>query len=64
MWQDPIVEEIHKIRAEHAARFNHDPVAIYNDLKRLEQESGEKTVTLEPKPIQKVGKDGCPFCKG
>ena len=58
MWKDPIVEEIHKIREEHAARFNYDPVAIYKDLKRLEQESGRKTVSLKPKLVQEVRKIG------
>ncbi|MBF0427051.1 MAG: hypothetical protein HQL66_14655 [Magnetococcales bacterium] len=58
MWQDPIVEEIRKIREEHAARFHHDLDAIYADLKRLEQESGRKTVTLEPRPVQEIRKIG------
>lgn len=52
MWKDPIVEEVRKIREEHAARFNYDLDAIYKDLKRLEQESGRKTVSLKPKLVQ------------
>ncbi|MEO5333256.1 MAG: hypothetical protein H7839_14670 [Magnetococcus sp. YQC-5] len=52
MWEDPIVEEIRKIREEHAARFNYDLDAIYKDLKRLEEESGRKMVSLQSKPIQ------------
>jgi hypothetical protein len=28
MWQDPIVEEIHKIRAELAAKFQYDVQAL------------------------------------
>ncbi|VFN02751.1 MAG: hypothetical protein BECKG1743D_GA0114223_107463 [Candidatus Kentron sp. G] len=51
MWKDPIIEEIHKIRDEHAARFNYDPVAIYNDLKRLERESGRETVMFAPRRL-------------
>lgn len=58
MWKDPIVEEVRKIREEHAARFNYDPVAIYKDLKRLEQESGRETVTLKPRPVQEIHKTG------
>ncbi|MBF0439475.1 MAG: hypothetical protein HQL93_10190 [Magnetococcales bacterium] len=54
MWNDPIVEEIREIREKHAARFNYDPVAIYQDLKRLERESGRETVTLKPRPAQKI----------
>jgi hypothetical protein len=34
MREDPIVEEIRKIRDEHAARYNYDLRAIYRALKR------------------------------
>ena len=27
-WKDPIVEEVRKVREEHAAKFNYDLVAI------------------------------------
>ncbi|MBF0370636.1 MAG: hypothetical protein HQL52_14385 [Magnetococcales bacterium] len=57
MWSDPIVEEIHKIRKEYAARFDHDLDAMFKDLKRLERESGRKTVSLPPKkPVQVISK--------
>ncbi|MBF0182133.1 MAG: hypothetical protein HQM03_19115 [Magnetococcales bacterium] len=58
MWKDPIVEEVRKIRDEHAARFNYDLDAIYKDLKRLEKASGRETVTLKPRPAQEVRKTG------
>ncbi len=50
MWEDPIVETIHKIREEHARKFDFDLQAIYNDLKAQEKKSGRKIVSL---PIQK-----------
>nr|VFK57166.1 MAG: hypothetical protein BECKTUN1418F_GA0071002_11063 [Candidatus Kentron sp. TUN]VFK60147.1 MAG: hypothetical protein BECKTUN1418D_GA0071000_11177 [Candidatus Kentron sp. TUN]VFK65002.1 MAG: hypothetical protein BECKTUN1418E_GA0071001_11003 [Candidatus Kentron sp. TUN] len=56
MWKAPIVEEIHKIREEHAARFNDDLKAIYQDIKQLEKESGREFVTLIPKRIQEIGR--------
>lgn len=37
--EDHIVEEVRRIREEHAARFNYDIDAIFADLKRLEAES-------------------------
>jgi antitoxin PrlF len=37
MWTDPIVAELHRVRAVHAARFDHDLRAIAEDLKKLEQ---------------------------
>ncbi|MBF0605066.1 MAG: hypothetical protein HQL07_15420 [Nitrospirae bacterium] len=58
MWKDPIVEEIRKIRDEHAARFNYDLEAIYKDIKRLEEASGRKTVNLKPKLVQEIPKTG------
>lgn len=52
MWQDPIVDEIHKIREKHAQRFNFDLKAIYEDLKEQEKKSGYKTVSLPLKRLQ------------
>ena len=49
MWEDPIVEEVRKVRQEHAARFNFDLERIYRDLKERERQSGHHYVTLAPK---------------
>jgi hypothetical protein len=46
---DPIVEEVRRIREEHAASFNYDIDAIYADLKRIEAESMLPHVSLEPR---------------
>ena len=43
MEKDPILEELHQIREEYAARFNHDLRAIYRDMKTRE-EAGEFVV--------------------
>jgi hypothetical protein len=45
---DPIVEEIRKIRDEHAARFNYDLDAIFLDIKESEKELGLPLITLPP----------------
>ena len=37
---DPIVDEVRRIRDEHAARFNYDLRAIYKDIKEKQQLSG------------------------
>jgi len=34
MWRDPIIEELHQIREEHAKKFNNDLTAIFEDLKK------------------------------
>jgi len=40
MATDPIVDEVRRVRNEHAARFNYDLKAIYWDLKEREKMSG------------------------
>ena len=47
--RDPIVEEIRRIRREHAEKFNFDLDAIFEDLKEAQRKSGRKAVALEPR---------------
>ncbi len=61
MWEDPIVKEVREIRETHAARFNYDLQAIYNDLKKQEKISGRKFVSFKPracKPIKQAASIG------
>jgi hypothetical protein len=52
MWNDPIVEEVRKVRDEHAKKFNYDLEAIVADLKKQQKTSKRKFVTLSPrKPV-------------
>jgi hypothetical protein len=51
MWNDPIIDDIHKTRDQHAAKFDHDMRRIFEDLKRQEKESGLITVSLPPKHV-------------
>jgi hypothetical protein len=54
MWKDEIVEEIHKIREEHAKAFNYDLQAICDDLRRRQSESGRQIISSPLKqPIQR-----------
>ena len=48
---DPIVEEIRKIRDEHAARFHYDLDAIFDDFERNQKELGRPLVTLPPNRV-------------
>ena len=52
MHNDPIVEEIRKIRQAHAAKFDYDLEAIFRDLKAKERTSGRKYVRHQPKTSQ------------
>ena len=49
MWKDPIVEEVRRVRDAHAARFNYDLRAIYEDFKAKERALNLKVVYLPPK---------------
>jgi hypothetical protein len=52
--EDHIVEEVRRIREEHAAKFNYDVDAIYADIKRLEAERRQPRVSFGPRRIEKA----------
>ena len=54
MWEDPIVEEVRKVREAHAAQFNYDLRAIYRDLKEQERKSGKAFVSYPPRRVQRA----------
>ena len=58
MWTDPIIKEIHQIRAEHAAQFQYDLTAIVKDLQKEEQESGKKFISFPPRLFVEIQKTG------
>jgi hypothetical protein len=64
MVEDPIVEEIRKVRQEYAAKFNYDLRSIFLDIKAKEAEyrkKGWKVVSFRPKKIKvKRGKEKQP----
>lgn len=47
MRKDPIVEEIHKVREEHARKFNYDLHAMFKDIRKREARR-ENLSTLQP----------------
>ena len=52
---DPIVDEVRRVRDAHAARFNYDLDAIFQDIKEREMKSGLKFVqgvARQPMPDQ------------
>lgn len=48
---DPIVEEVRKARAEHAAQFDNDLHRIVADLKSRQKRHGTRLVRLPSKPM-------------
>lgn len=57
MWKDEILEEIHRIREEHAESFNYDLQAICDDLRRKQAASERQMITkpLKRPKIRKLG---------
>jgi len=57
MWQDPIVKETRELREEYAVKFNHDPKAIFEDIRKRQSQTGRKLVSLtarKPSPARKI----------
>lgn len=48
MWKDEIVEEVRRIREEHAAKFDHNLKAILDDARKQQKASGRKVVSFPP----------------
>ena len=46
---DPIVDEVRRVRDAHAAMFNYDLDAIFRDIKEQEKKSGLKFVSYSPR---------------
>ena len=51
-WQDPIVEEVRRVRDAYAKQFNYALDAIYRDLKAKECQSRQRVVPCPPKRQQ------------
>ena len=53
MWEDPIVDEVRKIRKDLEAEFNFDAKSIFKDIRNRQSLHGEKLVNLK---VKKGGK--------
>lgn len=49
MLQDPIVEEIHRIREEYAKRLDYDLHKICEEMRQRQAQANHKTVTRMPR---------------
>lgn len=49
MPKDPIIDELHTMRRDHAQKFGHDLHKIFADLKEQERKSGKKFLALPVK---------------
>ena len=63
MRDDPIVEEVRKVRDELAAKFNYDVKAIFDDLRNRQAELGTRLVSRRrkvqptPNPVEPQAED-------
>lgn len=48
MWEDEIIEELHRIREEHAKSFDYDLDAMFADWQQKQAASARQNVTLSP----------------
>jgi hypothetical protein len=56
MWTDPIVEEVRRVREQHAAKFDYDIGRIVADVKKREQESTRVVVAApDRKQLAEIG---------
>ena len=51
--RDPIVEEVRKHRMEHTRKFHGDLAAICEDLRAVQQASGNKVVRLAARKLER-----------
>jgi len=57
--RDPIVEEMRRIKEEHAARFNYDITAMGKSLQEEQKRSGAKVVSYARKrKVRQAGGGG------
>ncbi|BAU14467.1 hypothetical protein LEP3755_50140 [Leptolyngbya sp. NIES-3755] len=46
MWEDEIIDELHRIREEHAKSFNYDLDAMFEDWQK-KQEIGDRQIITQ-----------------
>ncbi len=54
MRNDPVVDEIRRIRHAYAKSFGFDLRAMAADLRRKEQEHPDRLVSFAPKPVRRL----------
>ena len=46
MWKDEIVEKVRRYREEYASQFDYNLEAMFEDLKKREQQHSEKLISF------------------
>ena len=53
MLNDPIVEEVRRVREEYAKQFDYDVRAMAADLRKREQQHSDRLVSFPAKPVRR-----------
>lgn len=53
MWQDSIIDEIHKYRDEYSKQFNYDLHKICQDIRKKQGIDNRPIVRPMPRPVKK-----------
>jgi hypothetical protein len=56
MLDDPIIEDLHRVRRELASEFNGDVHAFFSYLRDREAKRQDRSVTLEPNAPEPISK--------
>ena len=56
MFQDPIIQEIRKIRHEIEADYQNDPQKYYTHLLEIQKEFSDRLIRRKPKPALEIAK--------
>ncbi len=51
MYKDEIVEEVQRIKQEHAAEYNYDIRAMFRALREKQRKNGRKVVSPAPRRV-------------
>ena len=54
MWEDSIIEEIHKHREDYLKEFNYDLHAICQDIRKKQDQSDRPVIAPKPRPVNKI----------
>ena len=54
MRNEPVVDEVRRIRHAYAKRFDFNSRAMVADLRRKEQEHADRLVSFDPKPVRRL----------
>ncbi len=55
MWEDPIVNEVRKIRENLESKFNFETNAIFNDIRKRQTTLGSRLVSRKKKSVVEQG---------